>query len=385
LKIIAKTLEGLEYVLAAELTALGVADVEILKRAVRFDGNLQLLYKANLMLRTCLRLLVFVKEFGVKNENDLYNEVKKMAWEDYISVDDTFAIDSVVNSTKFRHANFIALKVKDAIADRFREKFGSRPNVDTRHPDLLINVHIREDIVTLSLDSSGWSLHMRGYRKANVEAPLNEVLAAGMILLSGWDKLSPLLDPMCGSATILCEAALIASNKPPQNPERNFAFKKWKNFDNALWNDVKSSVFEQEETKTMPKLMGFDKQQWVVEAALINIKSAGLEDFIQVEQMDFFYQEGTEHATLIFNPPYDERIKEIEIAEFYRFIGDKLKLSFQDCTAWILSGNVEAMKNVGLRPSRKISLLNGSIPSLYCRYDMYKGSKKLKWQNYQEN
>jgi len=381
LKFIAKTLEGLEEILADELSDMGAQDIEIWKRAVAYSGDKMTLYRSNLMLRTCLKVLVFMKEFSVENEIELYNEIKKIPWEDYLGLEDTFAIDSVVNSEKFRHANFIALKAKDAIADRFREKYNQRPNVDTQDPTLKINIHIRENIVTLSLDSSGQSLHMRGYRKHSVDAPLNEVLAAGLVLMSSWDKTSTLIDPMCGSGTILCEAARIAGKIPPQSPDRAFAFKKWKSYDPELWKMVCDEAEAKINTKDIPSLLGYDINQKAAQVAITNIGEAGLSEFIKIEKEDFFYLEGSQDIILIFNPPYDGRLKEKDVLDFYSFIGDKLKLSFQGCTAWILSGHMAAMKNIGLRPSAKKSLLNGSIPSLFCRYDMYAGSKKQKWQD----
>ncbi|MBK8349873.1 MAG: class I SAM-dependent RNA methyltransferase [Saprospiraceae bacterium] len=381
MKLIAKTLEGLEEILAEELNDIGAQDILILKRAVSYTGDKTVLYKSNLLLRTCIKVLVFIKEFTISSENDLYDQAKKIVWEDYFSLEDTFAIDSVVNSTQYRHANFIALKVKDAIADRFREKFGQRPNVNTTDPTMRINVHIREEIVTLSMDSSGPSLHLRGYRKAMVNAPLNEVLAAGLVLLSGWDKKSPLCDPMCGSGTILCEAARIAANIPPQAMDKNFAFKKWKSFDPEVYQIVCEEASQKINTETMPSFTGFDHNHQAVEACRENIAAAGLSDWITISDVDFFYQEGMSDVTLMFNPPYDERLKEKDVLDFYRNIGDKLKLSFSGSTAWILSGHQEAIKNVGLRPSAKKRLLNGSIPSLFCRFDMYQGSKKQKWQN----
>jgi len=381
LKFIAKTLEGLEEILADELSDMGAQDIEIWKRAVAYSGDKMTLYRSNLMLRTCLKVLVFMKEFSVENEIELYNEIKKIPWEDYLGLEDTFAIDSVVNSEKFRHANFIALKAKDAIADRFREKYNQRPNVDTQDPTLKINIHIRENIVTLSLDSSGQSLHMRGYRKHSVDAPLNEVLAAGLVLMSSWDKSSTLIDPMCGSGTILCEAARIAGKIPPQSPDRAFAFKKWKSYDPELWKMVCDEAEAKINTKDIPSLLGYDINQKAAQVAITNIGEAGLSEFIKIEKEDFFYLEGSQDIILIFNPPYDGRLKEKDVLDFYSFIGDKLKLSFQGCTAWILSGHMAAMKNIGLRPSAKKSLLNGSIPSLFCRYDMYAGSKKQKWQD----
>lgn len=379
MKFIAKTLEGLEQTLADELADLGAEDITVLKRAVLFSGNLVMLYRSNLMLRTCLRILVFVKEFNVNSEEDLYAEIKKTPWEDYLTLDDTFAVDSVVSSERFRHANYMALKAKDALVDRFREKYGSRPNVDTKDPSLRINIHIRNTTATLSLDSSGSSLHMRNYRKRVTEAPLNEVLAAGLVLLSGWDKKTTFIDPFCGSGTILCEAARIAANIPPQDPDRDFGFKKWKNYDPVLYQMVVDEAMSGVNTSEMPQILGFDSDTRATEYAIINIETAKLSDRIKVGQMDFFYQEGYEEAFLIFNPPYDERLREKDICDFYSNIGDKLKHAFKGCTAWILSGHLEAMKHIGLKPSRKINLLNGSIPSLFARYDLYAGSKKQKW------
>jgi len=379
LKLIAKTLEGLEEVLAQEIIDLGGENVEIIKRAVIFNGNKVQLYKSNLWLRTCLKVLVFLKEIYIKNENDLYNEVKKIAWEDYFTADETFAIDSVVNSSIFRHSNFASLKAKDAIVDRFREKYGYRPNVDTADPHIKINIHIRENTLTLSLDSSGNSLHLRGYRKAQVDAPLNEVLAAGLVYLSGWDKKSPLTDPMCGSGTILCEAARLAGQIPPQSLGRDFAFKKWKSFDADLYSDIIKEAESGINYGDIPSLNGFDMSPKAVKAAETNIECAGLQNYIQIEELDFFYQDKAEGITLIFNPPYDGRLKELDINNTYKQIGDKLKMNFENCTAWILSGHLDAMKNVGLKPSARKKLLNGSIESIFCKYEMYKGSKKQKW------
>jgi len=384
-KLIVKTLEGLEDVLYDELINLGADNAERVNRAVILEGDKKLLYKAHLKLRTAIKILVFMEEFVIQNEKDLYDAVKKIKWEDLFGLDNTFAVDAVINSPIFTHANFIALKTKDAIVDRFREKYGSRPNVDPKDPDLKINVHIRDQIATISLDSSGSSLHMRGYRRQQVDAPLNEVLAAGLVLLSGWDKKSDLVDPMCGSGTILCEAAGIAANKPAQSYERNFGFKKWKSFDLPLWEMVCEEV-EKEITMTyMPKIKGYDVNSKAVTISLANILNAGFENHITVEREDYFYQDDMENTLLIFNPPYDERLKEEDVNEFYKNIGDKLKSAFTNSTAWILSGHLDAMKNLGLRPSARKKLLNGSIPSVFCKFEMYKGSKKQKYNQEQQN
>ncbi|MEA3316600.1 MAG: THUMP domain-containing protein, partial [Bacteroidota bacterium] len=212
---IAKTFKGLENVLAKELELLNATDIEILNRAVSFSGNKELLYKANFHLRTALKILVPIKKFKANNEHELYKEVKKIRWAKYLELEGTFAVDSVVNSEIFTHSKYVAYKVKDAIVDQYRENFNIRPSVNTKNPSLQINIHISENNCSLSIDSSGESLHKRGYRLKATEAPLNEVLAAGMIYMSEWDKKSTFVDPMCGSGTLLIEAALIANNIPP--------------------------------------------------------------------------------------------------------------------------------------------------------------------------
>jgi putative N6-adenine-specific DNA methylase len=378
LRLIVKTQEGLEPILALELEDLGAEQIEIVKRAVLCTGDLLLLYKAHLQVRTALKFLVFMQEFAVRDEEDLYTAIKKVKWEEYIGTDNTLAIDSVVNSEKFRHSNYVALKCKDAIVDRFREKTGNRPSIDVQNPDLRINIHIRQHTATLSLDSSGRSLHMRGYRRQQVEAPLNEVLAAGILMMSGWNAMTPLLDPMCGSGTILCEAANMALRRPPCGYDHEFLFKKWKSFNPDVW-EIAVEETKAQELTTCPPIMGTDSNPKAVSASLENIEVAGLTEYIQVVEDDFFYHEGLTDSTLVFNPPYDGRLKEKDVIQFYQHIGDKLKMGFAGCSAWILSGHIEAMKNVGLRPSAKKQLLNGSIPSLLCRFDMYSGSKKAKY------
>ncbi len=380
MKFIAKTLEGLEDVLFKELEDLGASEMTKIKRAVLFSGDLALMYKANLQLRTCLRLLWVINEFEVKDELDLYEEVKSYPWENFIGIEDTLAVDSVVNSEKFRHSNFISLKTKDAIVDRFREKMGARPSVDVKNPTLRINIHIRDTLVTMSLDSSGYSLHMRGYRRAQVDAPLNEVLAAGLILLSGWDYTQPFIDPMCGSGTLLCEAALLAYNIPPQKQNRAFGFKSWRNFDEALWNSICEVAFSAQKTPENIIIKGYDISDRAIQITEMNIENAQLNEYISLEKEDFFFHEDLQNVFIVTNPPYDERLKEEDVLSFYKNIGDKLKLSSSGSTAWILSGHLEAIKNLGLRPSRRIKLLNGAIDSVFYRYDMYSGSKRQKFQ-----
>lgn len=380
MKFIAKTLAGLESVLLEELQELGATGLLKLSRAVMFEGDKNLMYKSNLWLRTCLKVLIWQKEFEVPSEAALYNEVKKIPWEDYITPDQTFAVDSVVNSEKYRHSNFIALKAKDAIVDRFREKFGKRPDVDTTNPHLRINIHIRETTCTVSIDSSGDSLHYRGNRVQTVEAPLNEVLAAGLVLLSGWDKKEPLIDPMCGSGTILMEAVKIMLNLPAQTKDRFYAFMHFKDFDQKEWDKISEKSFLSIANNEM-LIKGFDIMRKNIQAAKENVEDAGMSQFIQLEVQDFFESEKTNGSTLIFNPPYNERLQESDIIAFYKHIGDKLKKDYTSCKAWILSGHIEGLKNLGLRASSKIKLNNGGIPAEFHKFELYEGSKKAKNQN----
>ena len=342
-----------------------------------FDGSRYTLYAANLLLRTALRIIVPISETKVSNEGHLYKDVYKVEWEDYFDVDQTFAIHSTVSSSQFKHSKYVALKAKDAVVDRFRKLKGKRPSVDTEHPDFMINIHIRKDFLTISIDSSGDSLHKRGYRKATVPAPLNEVMAAGLLLLSEWDKKSLLLDPMCGSGTILSEAYLLSRGIPPQKMNRPFAFKKWKDYNEKIW----KMVIENEVSKLEhhePKLLGYDMSFTAVQAANTNLSELCKEDEVIINKGDYFRLNGEDFpstGTIIMNPPYDKRLQEDDIKAFYKRIGDHLKSNFPGWTAYIFSGATEPLKLMGLRPSRKISLLNGAIPALFYKFDMYAGSK----------
>ena len=328
-------------------------------------------------MRSALRIIVPISESKVKNEQHLYNDVYNIPWEDYFDVGQTFSIHSTVSSSKFSHSKYVALKSKDAIVDRFRKKYGQRPSVDIDQPDFQINIHIRHDILTVSLDSSGDSLHKRGYRKATVPAPLNEVMAAGLLLLSGWDRTKPLVDPMCGSGTLLSEAYLMSRGFPPQKVNRSFAFKKWRDFDPGIWKMVLEKELNKLEHKE-PPLTGYDRSWKAVQAAGHNLSELCEEDEVSITKRDFFSLDGSsfkEPGILIFNPPYDKRLKEDDIKQFYKNIGDHLKSNFPGWEAWIFSGATEALKLMGLKPSRKISLLNGAITSLFYKFDMYAGSK----------
>jgi len=374
-EMVAKTFFGLEDALATELKAIGGKNIVKHNRAVSFIGNSETMYKANYYLRTALRILKPISKFKVKTQKALYKNVKSYEWEKIFSLKDTFAIDTVVSSEYFKHSKFVALKVKDAIVDRFRDEFGERPNVDVENPTVRISVHIFNDTCTISLDSSGDSLHKRGYRTAATTAPLNEALAAGMILLSEWDRKSEFIDGMCGSGTIPIEAALIALNIPPGYLKKSYGFMKWKDFDSDLWNEIKDNV--ESKTKLDFKIIASDKSHEAIEVAARNIKSAKLLKHIVLEKK-YFDEQSSESGSgvIIMNPPYGERLKEDDLIRFYSEIGDTLKNNFAGFDAWLLSASKTAMKKVGLRTSKRLTLFNGALECKYHKYELYKGTKK---------
>ncbi|MEO2062083.1 MAG: THUMP domain-containing protein [Christiangramia sp.] len=375
-KMIAKTMFGFESVLANELLQLGAMDVKEGTRMVSFVGDKGFMYKANLCLRTALKILKPYKSFKVHNEKDLYDQIYALPWEDFMGVDDSLAIDTAVHSEVFTHSQYVALKVKDAIVDRFREKFGRRPNVDLKHPTLRINIHIEKQFCNVSFDSSGSSLHKRGYRSSTNIAPINEVLAAGMLLLSGWKGQCDFLDPMCGSGTIPIEAAMIACNIPPNINRKEFAFEKWKDWDEALFEKIEESVMKKI-TDFHYSIKAYDKAPSAVEKATENVKNANLSDFIKIERKDFFHSEKETEGYLhmVFNPPYGERL-EIDVEKFFESIGDTLKQNYHGTHAWFIATNVDSIKSVGLRASRKIKLFNGPLEGRLLKYVIYEGSKK---------
>lgn len=380
-KMLAKTLFGFEELLAKELRDLGAMDVRTGVRSVSFYGDTGFMYKTNLSLRTAIKILKPFASFKVRSEEELYKEVYKLPWEKYLSATDTLAIDSTVHSEQFSHSLYISQKSKDAIVDRFRDKFGKRPSVDLDFPSLRINIHIEKEFCTVSLDSSGQSLHKRGYRTATNIAPINEVLAAGLLLLSGWDGQSDFLDPMCGSGTILIEAAMIACNIPPNLNRKEFAFEKWKDWDEDLFEKIEASALNKVRDFHF-SIKGYDTAPSAIHKAKDNIENASLSEFIKVEQQDFFETEKTteRHLHMLFNPPYGERLS-VNMPVFYKAIGDTLKQNYPGTEAWFVTSNLEAIKHVGLRPSRKIKVFNGSLESKLLKYVIYEGSKKAKKQN----
>lgn len=378
LKIIAKTYFGLEEVLAKELRTLGAREIKIIKRGVTFNGDLGFLYKCNLWCRTALRFLVPIGEFKIRNETELYKRVYEIPWESFFTQDKTIAIDSVVNARQFKNSLFIAQKAKDAVVDRFRDNVGDRPSVDTRNPDVRINVHIYNENVTVSLDGSGESLHKRGYRVDVDIAPISEVLAAGILHLTEWDGMQNFIDPMCGSGTFLIEAALMAHNIPANIFRKNFGFKNWSNFDEELFQLLFDKALEKEKNFHF-KIYGFDRDSLVIMKARKNLKSALVEDQVSLQKMNFLDfkkpDDFKEKGLVVFNPPYGEKM-EADIPELYAGIGDTLKNDFQGYTAWILTSSIEGIKSVGLKPSKKIPLYNGKLESWLVKYELYSGSKK---------
>ena len=379
-KMIAKTIFGLEEVLSTELQRLGAKNVEIHNRAVSFTGDKGFMYKANLCLRTALRVLVPIETFNVSDEKSLYNSLQEINWENYIDVTDTIAIDTVLNSDLFTHSQYLSQKAKDAIVDQFRAKYGERPSVDLDKPTLRINLHVFKDTCSVSLDSSGESLHKRGYRDKTNLAPLNEVLAAGLVLLSGWDKRTTFIDPMCGSGTILIEAALIANNIPPGYYREDYGFERWKKFmpfEEVLYNTIFDSAVNKI-TNHEQKILGGELSPNVAKKAKENIKNAKVDDIVTVKNCDMKdFEVPAGRGVVIINPPYGERMDKDNIDELYKMMGDTFKKNFSGYDCWILSSNMNAFKHVGLRPSRKIALFNGQLECRFMKYEMYQGTKKI--------
>lgn len=373
----AKTMYGLEEVLVGELSKLGARNIEKHNRAVSFTGDKGFLYKANLCLRTALRILVPITTFRVGNEQDLYNGIKKIDWEQYMGVHDTLAVDCSLNSDLFTHSQYLSQKAKDAVVDQFRDKHGKRPSVDLDHPSLRINLFIYKDQCTVSLDSSGESLHKRGYRELTNLAPLNEVLAAGMVMLSGWDRHFNFVDPMCGSGTLLIEAALIANNIPPGYYRKEFGFERWKDFDKDLWELITDSAINKIANHEV-KLLGADISRNVARKAHSNVEEAKVDDVVQITTSAFEDLEAPKgRGTLILNPPYGERMNKEDINALYKSIGDTLKKNWSGYEAWLITSNMEAVKHIGLRPSRKITLFNGPLECKFLKFEMYAGTKKI--------
>ena len=374
-ELIAKTFMGLEPVLAKELTQLGANDVQIGRRMVSFTGDKELMYRANFQLHTAIKILKPIHRFTAHSADDVYNEIMKLDWTTYLDGDRTFAVDSVVFSEDFRHSKFVSYKVKDAIVDQLRERTGKRPNISVTSPDLRLHIHIAEDQCTLCLDSSGESLHRRGYRQSQTEAPINEVLAAGIIMMTGWQGETDFIDPFCGSGTFLVEAALIARNMAPGLFRKEYAFEKWSDFDAELFDNIYNDESQEREFKH--HIYGYDIDVKAVNTALQNVKAAGLSDCISVDVQDFKdFTQPQEKSIIVTNPPYGERISTPDLLGTYRMIGERLKHQFTGGDAWIISYREECFEQIGLKPSIKIPLYNGSLECGLRRYQLFDGKMR---------
>jgi putative N6-adenine-specific DNA methylase len=375
---VAKTQFGLEQILAEELRQLGAEEVEAHNRAVSFKGDLAVMYRANLCLRTALKVLVPINKFRANNETQLYDGIKKINWGQYLEKDGRLVIHTSLRSDIFTHSQYVSLKCKDAIVDQFREKYGERPSVDLTHPDLSIDIHINKDEVTVSLDSSSESLHRRGYRTDSTLAPINEVTAAGMIMLTGWNGEGNYYDPMCGSGTLLIEAGMIARNMPPNLKRAQFGFERWKNFDPMIFSQVREDAIAQiRESKA--NIIGSDKTFKAIDISRENITRAGLDEDIKVSNKRFEEVKGPEGGGLmIINPPYGERLPIDEIGAFYKMMGDQMKKEFDGYDVWVISSNIAALKMTGLAPSKKIQLFNGALECRYHKFEIYRGTRDKK-------
>ena len=375
-EMLAKTFFGMEALLANELKAMGAQEVRTGTRLVRFKGDKGFMYKANLCLRTALKILKPIHFTRVPTQKAFYDQLYHFPWEEYLGVHQTFAFDAVVLGDHFTHSLYITQRAKDALVDRFRKKTGQRPSVDLDRPDIRFHIHIHDDRMSLALDTSGASLHKRGYRSATNIAPLNEVLAAGVLLLSGWEGQAHFLDPMCGSGTLAIEAAMIAAHIPPNINRSEFAFEKWPDWDETLF----QKIFEAQLNRTTTpefSILASDKAPSAVYKAQDNIKNANLDEFIQVERSNFFHSNKSVEGPLflVCNPPYGERLTG-DMEALYRSFGDTLKQGYSNTDAWILSSNREALKSFGLRPKRRIKLYNGKLEARLAHFPIYEGSKK---------
>ena len=375
-ELLATTLYGLENVLAAELETIGAKSVRAHNRAVSFDGDKAMMYRANYHLRTALRILKPLRSFPARNENDIYRTVREMEWERHMDARNLLAVETVLLSKRYRHSGFVSQRVKDGIVDRFRDRTGRRPSVDLKDPDVSINIHLTDSHCSVSLDSSGESLHKRGYRTQPYIAPLNEVLAAGMILLSGWEPGLAFLNPMCGSGTLCIEAGMMAGGLPGGYYRNGFGFQKWKDYDPVLFESVRKERY------MVPlddfRIFACDNAFPAIRSAQQNLAGAGLLGKVDMQRKSFdSWDTGLHEGILIMNPPYGERMEDENLAVLYKGIGDTLKQKYAGFGAWVLSGNPGALKHLGLRPGKKTTLYNGPIECRYHNYDLYEGSRKI--------
>lgn len=380
-QMLAKTLAGFEEILKKELVGIGAQNVEIAIRGVKFSGTKEVLYKANFCCRTALRILRIIDEFEANNSDELYEHVKSIDWTQYFGLKQSFAVFSTVTSEAFNNSMFVSLKAKDAIVDQFREKLGKRPSVNIEEPEIRINVHVSAGQVSLSLDSSGESLHKRGYRVGQNEASMSEVLAAGILMMANWRGQCDFYDPMCGSGTFPIEASLIARGIPPGMFRKSFAFEAWPDFDSDIFDEVYNADYEKE---FKYNVYASDISPANVRLASENARSAGLKKYINFSVADFAtLKPYGDLGFIMMNPPYGQRMNDRSVEPLYNMIGTQLKRNFIGFKAWIISGSQEGFDNVGLRYAQRYELLNGSIPCELRSYEVYEGSKKLSKQNMQ--
>lgn len=379
---VAKTFSGLENELAIELKTLGAENVEIIKRGVKFEGNRELLYQVSYLVRTAIRILTPITEFKVTDEQSLYDGVKAIQWDKLMTHKQTFVMTADVFHSQIDHSHFAALKAKDALVDFFRDKIRRRPSVDKENADFFINIHISHNVCTVSLDSSGESLHKRGYRIGADKAPLNEVLAAGLIKLSGWKGDVDFYDPMCGSGTIVMEVAMMAMNIPAGYYRKQYAFEKWPDFDADLWHSVKEK-YDNEFKDIEINIVASDRSEKAIQIAKRNLKYAGLHKDIEISKAYFdSVVPRSDKGLLLFNPPYGMRLTENDIVRLYQEIGDVLKSNWAGHQAWIITSALDAAKFIGLRPSKRIELYNGPIEAKFLCFDLYAGSRREKSPDY---
>lgn len=370
MKLTIKTLFGFEDILAKEVEELGGEKIEKITRGVKCEGNPAFLYRANLSLRTAMKILVPIHAFYAKNEKELYDRMMDFDWSNFLDVDQTFAIDPVVFSEIFTHSKFVGLKAKDAMVDQYRNKYRRRPSIDTDNPDVLFNLHCANDYFTVSMDSSGAALNQRGYREDGHRAPMNEVLAAGMLTLSGWDKKTPLVDPMCGSGTILVEAAMMAMNMPPNMKRKDFGFRTWPEYSPILFNNILLEL-QSKVRKPQMDLTGIDVDENAVQLARKSLGKIGLRREVRIKTMDFRdFKPINDKGMIVTNPPYGERIGD-DILEFYKSMGDAFKNNFAGYDAWLISSNKQALKQIGLKDSERVKLMNGKLECDFCKYELY--------------
>ena len=370
---VATTMFGLESVLKKELTDLGARNVVQGNRCIYFQCSKSLMYQFNIQLRTALKILKTLKQFQAHNEKVLYTQASRIKWDSLFNTNNTFSVSSTVNSKYFTHSNYVSLVIKDAIVDQFRKYHNQRPSVDLKNPDFNIHIHISEKQCHISLNSSGQSLHKRGYRSNKFHAPINEVLAAGIIMLSDWNKKDQLIDPMCGSGTLLIEAGMIAINRAPNINRTSFGFQKWHDYNENLFNKTHKKLAEQE-TQFDNVIQGFDISASAIAIAKNNVGNSKLNTIIQIGGSNFFTSSNQIKSTLIFNPPYGKRI-ELK-PNYFKKIGDTLKKQYTNTCAWIISSDNEEIKKIGLKPSKKIKLYNGALECKLLKYEIYQGSKK---------